>query len=129
MLQALIGPIANLASTFMEGRQQKSAAKAELQLTKTKAESELLNRKMTGDIDWDVEMAKASVTSWKDEWLTLLFSIPLVLAFCGEWGREIVFEGFKALEQMPQFYQYTLGVIVSASFATRSAAKFFGQKK
>ena len=129
MLQALIGPIANLASTFMEGRQQKSAAKAELQLTKTKAESELLNRKMTGEIDWDVEMAKASVTSWKDEWLTLLFSIPLVLAFCGEWGREIVFEGFKALEQMPQFYQYTLGVIVSASFATRSAAKFFGQKK
>ena len=129
MLQALIGPIANLASTFMEGRQQKSAAKAELQLTKTKAESELLNRKMTAEIDWDVEMAKASVTSWKDEWLTLLFSIPLVLAFCGEWGREIVFEGFKALEQMPQFYQYTLGVIVSASFATRSAAKFFGQKK
>ena len=129
MLQALIGPIANLASTFMEGRQQKSAAKAELQLTKTKAECELLNRKMTGDIDWDVEMAKASVTSWKDEWLTLLFSIPLVLAFCGEWGREIVFEGFKALEQMPQFYQYTLGVIVTALFASRSAAKFFGQKK
>ena len=129
MLQALIGPIANLASTFMEGRQQKSAAKAELQLTNTKAEIELLNRKMTGDIDWDVEMAKASVPSWKDEWLTLLFSIPLVLAFCGEWGREIVFEGFKALEQMPQFYQYTLGVIVSASFATRSAAKFFGKKK
>ena len=37
-------------------------------------------------------------------------------------------EGFAALETMPDWYQYTLGVIVAASFGMRSATKFFGKK-
>ncbi len=53
--------------------------------------------------------------AFKDEWLFALFSIPLILSFCGEWGRTIVAEGFAALETMPDWYQYTLGVIVAAS--------------
>ena len=53
--------------------------------------------------------------AFKDEWLVALFSIPLILSFCGEWGRTIVAEGFAALETMPDWYQYTLGVIVAAS--------------
>ena len=60
-------------------------------------------------------MAQGSQQSFKDEWLVALFSIPLILSFCGEWGRTIVAEGFAALETMPDWYQYTLGVIVAAS--------------
>ncbi len=30
-------------------------------------------------VDWDLAAMRASQSSWKDEWLTLLFSIPLVL--------------------------------------------------
>ena len=33
-----------------------------------------------------------------------------------------------ALETMPDWYQYTLVVIVAASFGVRSATKFFGKK-
>ena len=73
-------------------------------------------------------MAQGSQQSFKDEWLVALFSIPLILSFCGEWGRTIVAEGFAALETMPDWYQYTLGVIVAASFGVRSATKFFGNK-
>jgi hypothetical protein len=70
-------------------------------------------------------MAEGSKTSWKDEGLTLLFSVPLILSFTGEWGRDAVSQGFAALEAMPVWYQYTLGVIVAASFGVRSAAKLF----
>ena len=87
-------------------------------------------KEATGEIDWDLAAMRASQSSWKDEWLTLLFSIPLVLSFMGEWGRGIVADGFTALAGMPQWYQIALGAIVSASFATRSAGKFFnGMKK
>ena len=55
--------------------------------------------------------------------------LPLVLCFTGEWGRQTVSDGFAALESMPDWYQYTLGVIVAASFGVRSATKFFGGKK
>ena len=51
-----------------------------------------------------------------------------MLSFCGDWGRDIVANGFEALETMPDWYQYTLGVIVAASFGVRSATKFFGRK-
>ena len=83
----------------------------------------------TSAAEWEKLMAKGSTQSLKDEWLTLLFSIPLILAFCGDWGRQIVSDGFTALEAMPEYYQYTLGIIVSSSFAVRSATKFFGKKQ
>ena len=83
-------------------------------------------------ISEQLEQVKQTANSWKDEWLTVLFSIPLVLCFCGEWGRQIVTDGFLALSGMPTWYQVSLGSIVAASFATRSAKKFFnpvGKKK
>ena len=73
-------------------------------------------------------MAQGSQNSLKDEWLVGLLSIPLILSFCGEWGRTIVAEGFAALETMPDWYQYTLGVIGALSFGVRFAAKIFGKK-
>ncbi len=128
MIQALLGPISSLAGTWLEGRVETAKAETGAKVAKAKAEATIMEKKATGEIDWDLKMADASAASWKDEWLTILFSIPLILAFCGDWGRHIVSEGFAALEVMPEYYQYTLGVIVSASFATRSAAKFFGKK-
>ena len=127
MIQFLT-PIANLASTWLEGRVETAKAETGVKVAKAQAEAIVMQKKATGEIDWDLKMADASVSSWKDEWLTCLFSIPLILAFCGNWGRNVVAEGFAALETMPEWYQVTLGVIVAASFGVRSATKFFGKK-
>lgn len=128
MLAALIGPIADLAGTWMSGKVAEKKAQSATKVAKAQAEAVVMQKKATGEIDWDLKMADASAHSWKDEWLTVLFSIPLILAFCGDWGRQIVSDGFTALEAMPQYYQYTLGTIVAASFGVRSATKFFGRK-
>ena len=127
MWTALIGPIANIAGSWMDGKVEQTKAKAATNVAKAKAEAVIMEKKATGEIDWDLEMAKGSHSSWKDEWLVILFSIPLILAFIP--GMEgIVANGFQQLEQMPQWYQYSLGVIVAASFGVRSATKFFGKK-
>ena len=120
MLNLLIGPIAEIAGTWMSGKVEQTKANAQTKVAKAQAEAVVMQKKATGEIDWDLKMADASAHSWKDEWLTVLFSIPLILAFCGDWGRQIVSEGFAALETMPQYYQYTLGTIVAASL-TRAA--------
>ena len=117
----IVDGIVKLGSTWLEGKTAKTKAKAQ-------AEAAVMVKQAESAADWETAMARASQQSWKDEWLTILFSIPLILSFCGEWGREIVQNGFTALESMPQYYQYTLGVIVSASFGTRAATKFFGKK-
>ena len=128
MLQALIGPISSLAGTWLNGKVEEKKAQAATKVAIAQAEAVVMLKKATGEIDWDLKMADASAHSWKDEWLTVLFSVPLILAFCGDWGRQIVSDGFTALEAMPQYYQYTLGTIVAASFGMRGAAKFFGKK-
>ena len=127
MWTALIGPIADLAGTWMAGKVEEKKAQAKTRVAKAEAEAIVMQKKATGEIDWDLEMAKGSANSWKDEWLTILFSIPLILAFIP--GMEdVVKNGFTQLEAMPEWYQYSVGVIVAASFGVRSATKFFGKK-
>ena len=127
MWTALISPIASLAGTWLEGKVETKKAETATKVAKAKAEAVIMEKKATGEIDWDLEMARGSQTSWKDEWLTILFSIPLILAFIPGM-EEVVANGFAQLESMPQWYQYSLGVIVAASFGVRSATKLFGRK-
>ena len=127
MWTALIGPIANIAGSWMDGKVEQTKANAKTKVAKAVAEAAIMEKKATGEIDWDIEMARASSSSWKDEWLVILFSIPLILAFVPGM-EEVVANGFAQLNAMPQWYQYSLGVIVAASFGVRSATKFFGKR-
>ena len=129
MIQALIGPITELAGGWLKGKANAQAAAANLKLVEAEAKATIMKSAATSEAEWEKIMAQGSQSSWKDEWLTILFSVPLVLCFTGEWGRQTVSDGFAALESMPEWYQYTLGVIVAASFGVRSATKFFGGKK
>ena len=117
MIGQLIGSLTGLATSIIDGKTQ-------IKLT----EAEIKKKQLTGEIDWDLEAMRATENSWKDEWITLLFSIPLILAFCGDWGNNIVAQGFASLEIMPPWYQIALGGIVSASIGMRSVSKFFGKK-
>jgi hypothetical protein len=129
MIAQILGPVAGLASSWLDAKTTKQAAEAKLKLTEAEAKAKILLSEKTSVADWERIMAEGSQSSFKDEWLVGLFSIPLVLSFCGETGRDIVANGFAALETMPDWYQYTLGVIVAASFGVRSATKFFGGKR
>ena len=120
-ITSILGSVGGLATSYIDGKTAVQKAEAQIRMTEA-----------TGEIDGELAAIRATQSSWKDEWLTVLFSIPLVLCFCGEWGRQIVTDGFLALSGRPTWYQVSLGSIVAASFATRSAKKFFnpvGKKK
>ena len=126
MLQMLIKPLLGVASDAISGYVDTRKAKAQQKLIKIEAETEIVKQQIKGEIDWDVEAIKGSKESWKDEYLTILFSIPLLLCFL-PFTVEYVERGFAALAMTPDWYKYTLGVIVSASFGIRGATKFFGK--
>ena len=129
MFQALLGPIGALAGTWLNSKVETKAAETRMKVSEADAKAQIMLSAATSEADWEKIMAQGTQNSWKDEFLVILFSIPLVLSFCGEWGRTTVSDGFEALATMPEWYQYTLGVIVASSFAVRSATKFFGGKK
>ena len=113
---------------LVKGRLDKQAAEANLKLVEAEAKATIMKSAATSEAEWEKIMAQGTMNSWKDEYLVLLFSVPLILCFTGEWGRNTVAEGFAALEAMPGGINI-LGVIVASSFAVRSATKFFGGKK
>ena len=127
MIAQLLGPVASLAGSWLDAKTTKQAAEAKLKLTEAEAKSKILLSKETSVADWERIMAQGTQNSWKDEYLVGLFSIPLILVFTGEKGRQIVAEGFVALESMPEWYQYSLGCVVAASFGIRGATKLFGK--
>lgn len=107
MWQALIQPLASLVGGYLKNKAEEKQAVHERKLEVIKHEA-----------NWDNIQASNAGTSWKDEWLTLLFSVPLVMAFVPS-AVPYVIDGFKALEQMPEWYRVYLGVIMAASFGFR----------
>ena len=126
LLKAILGPVGSIASTWLEGRNEKIKANTKVKVARAEAEASVMEKKATGEIDWDITQAKASEGSWKDEWLTVVFTLPLILLLFGE--EERVNNFFLALSNCPTWYQYLLGTIVAASFGFRGAAKFMGKK-
>ena len=122
MLQALIGPIANLASGYLGNRHEQAQAKHQAKL-----------QVIQNDADWESKMAAASASSWKDEFWTIVLAVPL---FCLGYSIVVddpdilirVSDGFDVLASLPDWYQYLLFLAVSASFGIRGADKLMKLK-
>ena len=123
VLQSLFGLAGEAVTGFIDTKK----AKAKQKLVKIEAETSLMEKQIAGEIEWDVAAQKNSKESWKDEYLTILFSIPLLLCFL-PFTVGYVERGFEALAMTPDWYRYTLGIIVSASFGIKGATKVFGKK-
>ncbi len=123
MFQALIGPIASLAGTFLEGQVTKSKAKATLAQTEAEAKAEILKTAATHDSKWELIMAESTKSSIKDEVVTLVVLVPVILCFIP--GMEdVVKSGFERLSELPEWYTYLLFLTCSAALGIKSLDKF-----
>ena len=123
MWQSLIGPVANLAGGWLKNKAEEKQAKHEARLSVIQNEA-----------DWESKMADASANSWKDEWFTILLSLPLLsVAYSVIVADSTIVarvkEGFEALNLLPDWYQYMLFLVVSASFGIKGADKIMSMRK
>lgn len=112
----LISGLTEIGATYVKGKTKKMEVKAQ-------AEADVMVNASKSTSEWNSIQARNASTSWKDEWITVLFSIPLVLAFVPG-ADSIVADGFVVLAATPEWYQYTLSVIVAASFGVSKAIGF-----
>ena len=123
MFQALIGPIASLAGTFLEGQVTESKAKATLAQTEAEAKAEIMKTAATHDSKWELIMAESTKSSIKDEVVTLVVLVPVILCFIP--GMEdVVKSGFERLSELPEWYTYLLFLTCSAALGIKSLDKF-----
>ena len=124
MLNLLVG----LGSQVVSGYIETKKAKAENKLTEIKAKTDILNKQIKGDIEYDIEAIKGGKDSLKDEWLTFIFSIPLILAFVPGM-EEVVSRGFEALDKCPTWYKAAVSAMIASVFGLRGAKQFMNRKK
>ena len=118
MIKLLVGPFVDLAKDWLQRRADKTQAKHEREL-----------RRINGEIDLDNTSASDMKHSLKDEWLTLVFTTPLVVVFYGSIvnDAEIInrmIEGITVISGLPEWYTYTIMGIVAASFGLRTFDSF-----
>ena len=123
MLQAFIGPIASLASSFVEGQVSKQKAKSHLRQTEAEAKAEIMKTAATHDSKWELIMAESTKNSWKDEVISIIVLIPVCLVFIP--GMEDVAKnGFDRLNELPEWYQNVLYVTILAGLGLKGVDKF-----
>lgn len=88
---------------------------------KTKVKIQQIERIKNADdslAEWEKIQAENGSHSWKDEYWTVILSIPAIGCFFPDYVIHIE-NGFTALSLMPDFYQYWLGVAILTSFGIR----------
>ena len=90
----------------------------ELNLKKVDVATELAKQGMQIEANWDTNAQQDMKTSWKDEYLTILFSVPLILAFFPQ-TQEAVLKGFETLNKTPEWYMMLVTGIVAGVFGLR----------
>ena len=125
MLNLLIGPVAELAGTWLNGKVEKTKAETGAKVARAKAEATIMEKKATGELDWDLEMAKGSKSSWKDEWLTIIFTVPMVVVFYGAIADDPaiisrITLAVQTITELPEWYVHIMYGIVAASFGLRT---------
>lgn len=74
-------------------------------------------------IDLMAEQVKASGGSWKDEWLTMVFTGILIAHFT-PWTQPHMIVGWDLLSQAPDMFWYIVLAIVSGSFGLNAMGKW-----
>lgn len=123
ILGGMIGAVADLGKSYLGNKAAEKQAKHEARMNS-----------IQNDADWETKMAEASKESWKDEYLVICLTTPLIFIgyAVGVDDPTIIArveEGFDALSRLPEWYQYLLFIAVSSSFGIKGADKIMNLRK
>jgi hypothetical protein len=127
-MMQFLGPVANLASSWLQGKADANAANAKLKLTEAEAKAKILLSKETSTADWERIMAQSTQNSLKDEFITVVVMIPVILCFVPGL-EEVVKNGFDRLSELPEWYTWLVFTVCSAAIGIRGGKQFFSGKK
>lgn len=119
---SIFGEGISILKDWLNARRKIDEIKTEAaaKIEEARAQAEL--KRLTADIDWEAEMAKQAGSSYKDEYWTLILSVPVVLIFIPQTQGYIV-TGFQALEGVPDWYKLAVGTAIGAAFGTQQIIK------
>jgi len=118
-LSTILGPISNLAGTWLQGRMDKAKAETDVKVARAKAEAKVYETEATSSMLMEQNLTAQMAGSWKDEFWTIIFGGILVGCFL-PWTQPYVKEGFDFLNaNTPSWFANCLYISIGASFGYR----------
>lgn len=112
----------------MERKLVESKGKVTVAVAAAEAQAEIQVALATSNIEWEKTMAEGSKSSWKDEYWTIILSIPFILVFIPPFVPYLE-KGFNVLAQVPEWYAISVGLAISAAFGKNVVQHFVNMKK
>ena len=119
-LKLLASPVTEIVDGILENRKTKRKLKQAVLMKKL----EMIEKGDASIAEW--EKVALENSGWKDEYLTIVLSLPMILVFVPSMAPYIR-DGFEVLQGLPDWYKAAVGVMIAASFGIKSFTKFFGK--
>ena len=117
MIWGLLGTVAKGAVYVIKTKTETKKLMAEAEQTHIRTMAE-------GDIEYAIATQKNMQNSWRDEWFTVILSLPLLIVFGAiffgkpEWIDKLQ-EGFSTLNNLPEWYIWALMASIASSFGLK----------
>lgn len=138
-LLSIIGNLFGIGKDYLANRARLKQAKSDQEFEITKAETDArvnrINSETEGDLSIDLITARNKKYTFKDEILTYLFLMPVVVATIvpffqamsidGSWVELNLYfrDSYATLDLLPQWYKWVLGAVVVDVLGFRSFAR------
>ena len=114
----------DLLTTIFKGSVDVLKTKSKTKQLLAEAEQLHVQKMAQGQIDFQIAAQKNMQSSWRDEWFTVILSIPLIIVFLAvffnrpDWIEKLK-EGFTALDSLPEWYIWALLAAIASSFSLK----------
>lgn len=114
----------SIAGNWMQRRTKKQEHKTKMAELKQGLKEKVLTAQIESDTTIDRINTETMATSWKDDYILIIFSIPVILGFIP--GCDVyVKAGFVALGLTPAWYQAIFVVMCLTIYGHRKLARMF----
>jgi len=130
IIGGLIKTAGGLFSSWQERKLVKAKGKIDLERAIADGQIKRVQTAIDNNQQIDLIATKGMMHSWKDEWFTILLSIPVIMAFIPVPEiQALVATGFQILkDDTPEWYQYCFIGAIVASFGIRSFGGIISKK-
>ena len=116
-------PVASIVNKYQDGKQKKEERADRILEAECLGRIALIGKYAEGDANADLEAMRQMQYSWKDEYLTIVFTLPFLYSFFDViWKGGTTEAAWKAVALAPDWYQWCLTGIVTATFGLRAWA-------
>lgn len=122
VIGSLLDTVGGVFGKWQERKLVKAEGKLKIEQAKIDGEIKKVQSLLDGEMEYDKVAAEGMKYSWKDEWFTILLSIPVIMCFVPYPPlQDQVATGFEILgTNTPEWFQYCFIGAIVASFGLKT---------